>query len=243
MHTHILPNMYSPHSPPTHPAPHRELQMELEERRKRWLASIDAVFTNLGQGFTTLLGDQTKLTTFVVGTTLLAGGVYGMREAARAGGKAFDQWFGTPRLVWAQGLIYSGDVYWVVFQRVYVFALCLSILQHCRHNDSYDGLNSTNPDQVRETSRRKPWQFWKRGPSGAGGSGSKTIEDVKKDFSDIVLPGGLQDTVRAMAAVTSNTRRHSAPFRHMLFYGMAQCLLYRKTSCGGSTPALDVLYK
>jgi hypothetical protein len=42
---------------------------------------------------------------------------------------------------------------------------------------------------------------------------------VKRDFSDIVLPGGLQDHVRALAAVTANTRLHGAPFRHLLFYG------------------------
>lgn len=77
----------------------RELQMELQERRKRWLAAIDAVFTNVGQGATSLLEDRAKLLTTVGGVTLLAGGVYGMREAARAGGKAFEQWFGTPRLV------------------------------------------------------------------------------------------------------------------------------------------------
>ncbi len=47
----------------------------------------------------------------------------------------------------------------------------------------------------------------------------KATEAVKRDFSDIVLPGGLQDHVRALAAVTANTRAHGAPFRHMLFYG------------------------
>ena len=29
----------------------------------------------------------------------------------------------------------------------------------------------------------------------------------------------LQEHVRALAAVTGNTKRHGAPFRHMLFYG------------------------
>ena len=53
------------------------------------------------------------------------------------------------------------------------------------------------------------------------------MEAVKRDFSDIVLPGGLQDHVRALAAVTANTRAHGAPFRHMLFYGPPgdQCIL------------------
>lgn len=52
-----------------------------------------------------------------------------------------------------------------------------------------------------------------------GGGMEKSTDAVKRDFSDIVLPGGLQDTVRALAAVTANTRAHGAPFRHMLFYG------------------------
>ena len=42
---------------------------------------------------------------------------------------------------------------------------------------------------------------------------------VKQDFSDIVLPGSLHGHVRALAAVTANTKAHGAPFRHMLFYG------------------------
>ena len=67
------------------------------------------------------------------------------------------------------------------------------------------------PKLVRETSRRHWWQ--------RGQAGEKTSEEVRRDFSDIVLPGGLQDHVRALAAVTANTRLHGAPFRHMLFYG------------------------
>ena len=67
------------------------------------------------------------------------------------------------------------------------------------------------PKLVRETSRRHWWQRSK--------TGEKTSEEVKRDFSDIVLPGGLQDHVRALAAVTANTRLHGAPFRHLLFYG------------------------
>ena len=67
------------------------------------------------------------------------------------------------------------------------------------------------PKLVRETSRRHWWQRSK--------AGEKTAEEVKRDFSDIVLPGELQSHVRALAAVTANTRAHGAPFRHMLFYG------------------------
>lgn len=67
------------------------------------------------------------------------------------------------------------------------------------------------PKLVRDTSRR--W-FWQR-----GASAGKSSDEVKKDFSDIVLPGQMHDHVRALAAVTSNTKSHGAPFRHMLFYG------------------------
>lgn len=69
------------------------------------------------------------------------------------------------------------------------------------------------PRLVRETSRRG----WGRGRSTA--AGSKTLEAVKRDFSDVVLPRSLHDNVRALAAVTANTRQHGAPFRHMMFYG------------------------
>lgn len=71
--------------------------------------------------------------------------------------------------------------------------------------------------QVRETSRRG----WGRGKGTA--QGSKSLEAVKRDFSDVVLPRSLHDNVRALAAVTANTRQHGAPFRHMMFYGGCQC--------------------
>ncbi|KAJ9515867.1 hypothetical protein QJQ45_008747 [Haematococcus lacustris] len=35
---------------------------------------------------------------------------------------------------------------------------------------------------------------------------------------DIILPGGLHNNVRMLAASAANTRKHGAPFRHMLFY-------------------------
>lgn len=68
------------------------------------------------------------------------------------------------------------------------------------------------PRLVRETSRR---------PLVGKGNvpAKKSLEDVKRDFSDIVLNPSLQTNVRALAAVTANTKRHGAPFRHMLFYG------------------------
>jgi len=42
---------------------------------------------------------------------------------------------------------------------------------------------------------------------------------VKKDFSDIILPSQLHNRVRSLAATAANTKLHGAPYRHMLFYG------------------------
>jgi ATPase family AAA domain-containing protein 3A/B len=140
-----------------------ELAQKLEEDRKRAIESINAVFLNLGEGVKDLLTDGKKLTSLVGGLSLLALGVYTSRETTRVAGKAFEKWFGTPKL-------------------------------------------------VRETSR-KP--LVGRGNASVG----KSLSDVKRDFGDIVLQPKLQDHVRALAAVTSNTKKHGAPFRHMLFYG------------------------
>ena len=88
---------------------------------------------------------------------------------------------------------------------------------------------------MRETSRRGLF-----GRSKVS-SGEKTNEAVKKDFSDIVLPDQLHNHVRALAAVTANTRAHGAPFRHMLFYGPPGMrlhytqLVWRQLSDMGST--------
>ncbi|KXZ41182.1 hypothetical protein GPECTOR_679g816 [Gonium pectorale] len=70
------------------------------------------------------------------------------------------------------------------------------------------------PRLVRETSRFNIWnpKTWSLGPL-------KTKEDVKKDFSDIILHQELHDTVRQVSAAAANTKAHGAPFRHMLFYG------------------------
>ena len=141
----------------------RELSLKLEEDRKRAIESINAIFTNMGAGAKDLLTDSTKLVSLVGGLSLLALGVYSSREATRVAGKAFEKWFGTPKL-------------------------------------------------VRETSR-KP--LVGKGTASIG----KSLDEVKRDFGDIVLQPKLQDHVRALAAVTSNTKKHGAPFRHMLFYG------------------------
>ena len=75
------------------------------------------------------------------------------------------------------------------------------------------------PKLVRETSRRGIWGRSKTA------SGEKTVEEAKRDFSDIVLPKQLHNHIRALAAVTANTKAHGAPFRHMLFYGPPGMLL------------------
>ncbi|KAF6259265.1 hypothetical protein COO60DRAFT_1514012 [Scenedesmus sp. NREL 46B-D3] len=71
------------------------------------------------------------------------------------------------------------------------------------------------PKLVRETSRRA----LVRGPQNLLPAAAKTLDQVKRDFSDIILPGQLHDRVRALAATAANTKLHGAPYRHMLFYG------------------------
>ncbi|KAL4450227.1 hypothetical protein ABPG77_010896 [Micractinium sp. CCAP 211/92] len=140
-----------------------ELQIKLEEDRKRLVEAINTTFGNLGSAAASLLTDRDKLLAAVGGLSLLALGVYSAKEGTRSAAKAFDRWFGTPKL-------------------------------------------------VRETSR-KP--LLGRGAAPV----EKSVDQVKRDFSDIVLEPGLQDHVRSLAALTANVKRHGAPFRHMLFYG------------------------
>lgn len=70
--------------------------------------------------------------------------------------------------------------------------------------------------QVRETSRASVWKpsTWQLFSGGA-----KSSEQVKRDFSDIILQDSLHSNVRLIAASAANTKLHGAPFRHMLFYG------------------------
>ena len=98
--------------------------------------------------------------------------------------------------------------------------------------------------QVRETSRRV---FGRSNTNTV--KAEKSLDAVKRDFSDIVLPGQLQERVRALAAVTANTKRHGAPFRHMMFYGARARLLVSVTpACSwgivrpaNSGPGCDIL--
>jgi hypothetical protein len=53
----------------------------------------------------------------------------------------------------------------------------------------------------------------------AAAAAAVVLVQVKRDFSDIILPGQLHDRVRALAATAANTKLHGAPYRHMLFYG------------------------
>ena len=143
----------------------RAALLALEEGRKKALAEIDAVFTNLGSAASALLSDRAKLSAAVAGLSALALGVYGAREGTRVAARALDRWLGTPSL-------------------------------------------------VRETSRSG---LWKKGS--ASTTTAVAASNARRDFSDIVLPGGLSDRVRGLAAATASTKRHNAPFRHMLFYG------------------------
>ena len=72
------------------------------------------------------------------------------------------------------------------------------------------------PRLVRETSRFNIWDFKTWGQSSLR---SKSFDEVKRDFSDIILPTQLHNNVRLLASSAANTKKHGAPFRHMLFYG------------------------
>ena len=71
------------------------------------------------------------------------------------------------------------------------------------------------PSLIRETSRGS---FWKPKPAttaNAAGEGS----EAKGILGDVVLGDKLQERVQRLAVSTANTKRHSAPFRNILFYG------------------------
>ena len=85
------------------------------------------------------------------------------------------------------------------------------------------------PRLVRETSRRPLLGLG----GGRARASPKSVEEVRRNFGDIVLAPELQDHVRALAAVTANTKRHGAPFRHMLFYGEAAACVNGWVGWGG----------
>jgi hypothetical protein len=80
--------------------------------------------------------------------------------------------------------------------------------------------------QVRETSRTSLVR-----PSSLLPAAKKSLDAVKRDFSDIILPGGLHDRVRSLAAAAANTKLHGAPYRHMLFYGGFTLDAHKQAAC------------
>lgn len=66
------------------------------------------------------------------------------------------------------------------------------------------------PSLIRETSRGA---FWK--PKAAAATG----EQPAAILGDVVLGDKLQERVQRLAVSTANTKRHSAPFRNILFHG------------------------
>jgi len=154
----------------------RAAVLRYQEETKKAVESINAVFAHLGSAARDVLSDRDKAAALVVGATALALGVYGAREGARVGGRVFDRWLGTPKLVRETSRV--------------------SLLQ---------------PGKALAAAARR---------LASGGAGAKkTADAVRKDFGDIVLPGALHDQVRSLAAAAANTKRHGAPYRHMLFYG------------------------
>ena len=65
------------------------------------------------------------------------------------------------------------------------------------------------PSLIRETSRGS---FWKPKPASTGAGDGGILGDV-------VLGDKLQERVQRLAATTANTKKHSAPFRNILFHG------------------------
>jgi hypothetical protein len=216
---------------------HRNATRYQEETRKA-IESINAIFTHLGSAAGELLTDTNKLVMLVVGGSGLALGVYGAREGTRVAGKALERWLGTPKLVsgggqggWGVGAGELGTAARLCMLGCWHGCCCSS-----EHRGSVDQTSILTPSasrrplcplchchspavcccapQVRETSRRSLIRASNLVPAA-----KKTLDAVKRDFSDIILPGGLHDRVRSLAAAAANTKLHGAPYRHMLFYG------------------------
>jgi ATPase family AAA domain-containing protein 3A/B len=66
------------------------------------------------------------------------------------------------------------------------------------------------PSLIRETSRGSFWKPKSASPSADGGGGI---------LGDVVLGDKLQQRVQRLAVTTANTKKHSAPFRNILFHG------------------------
>lgn len=74
------------------------------------------------------------------------------------------------------------------------------------------------PALVRETSRSA---WWRRGSARAAppAGSDAAAAAATRGFADIILPPGLGERVRGLAASTATARAHGAPFRHALFHG------------------------
>lgn len=70
-----------------------------EQDRLRVKEAIDSTFSNIGAGFQSFISDKSKWGTTVGAVVLLAGGVYGAREAARVVGSEVARRMGKPTLV------------------------------------------------------------------------------------------------------------------------------------------------
>eukprot|EP01025_Chloroclados_australasicus_P012106 TRINITY_DN1551_c0_g1_i6.p1 TRINITY_DN1551_c0_g1~~TRINITY_DN1551_c0_g1_i6.p1 ORF type:complete len:596 (-),score=82.61 TRINITY_DN1551_c0_g1_i6:458-2245(-) len=151
----------------------RELILKYEEWTKASTQLINTTFSNLGSGFSALLTQSDKAIAFLVISTTLFAGYFGVREGMRVGAKAAERWLVTPRLVRDTSRQTLGSLYDVFL----------------------------------------PWRWSLLKAT------TKSMEQVSKDFKDIVLNTELHDRVRSLAAVAANTKRHNAPFRHLLFYG------------------------
>eukprot|EP01024_Parvocaulis_polyphysoides_P015473 TRINITY_DN1675_c0_g2_i3.p1 TRINITY_DN1675_c0_g2~~TRINITY_DN1675_c0_g2_i3.p1 ORF type:complete len:620 (-),score=84.10 TRINITY_DN1675_c0_g2_i3:213-1799(-) len=151
----------------------RELVLQYEEWTKASTQLINTTFSNIGAGFTALLTQSDRAVAFLVVSTALFTGYFGVREGMKVGAKAAERWLVTPRLVRDTSRQTLGSLY--------------DLFLPWR------------------------WQIFQ--------AAMKSTEQVSKDFKDIVLHSSLHDRVRSLAAVAANTRRHKAPFRHLLFYG------------------------
>lgn len=69
------------------------------------------------------------------------------------------------------------------------------------------------PTLVRETSRSAGHFAWRNRINRALGK----VDEV--GFSDVVLAPELDRRIASLAKSTTNTRKHAAPYRHMMFYG------------------------
>lgn len=69
----------------------RAMQLRLQEERNKLVAAINTTFSNVGAGTVALLTDKERLTTAVLGLSVLALGVYTAREGTKVAGQVFSR--------------------------------------------------------------------------------------------------------------------------------------------------------